>query len=42
LKVGAGITLGRLQVDYAYEGFDLIGGATNRVGVRFAALPRGP
>jgi hypothetical protein len=38
---GAGITLGRLQVDYAYEGFDLIGGATNRVGVRFAALPRG-
>jgi hypothetical protein len=41
LTVGAGITLGRLQVDYAYEGFDLIGGATNRVGVRFAALPRG-
>ncbi len=40
--VGAGITLGRLQVDYAYEGFDLIGGATNRVGVRFAALPRSP
>ncbi len=40
--VGAGITLGRLQVDYAYEGFDLIGGATHRVGVRFAALPRGP
>ncbi len=41
LTVGAGITLGRLQVDYAYEGFDLIGGATNRVGVRFAALPHG-
>lgn len=40
LTVGAGITIGRLQVDYAYEGFDLIGGATNRVGVRFAALPR--
>ena len=40
--VGAGITLGRFQVDYAYEGFDLIGGATNRVGVRLAALPRGP
>jgi hypothetical protein len=38
---GAGITLGRLQVDYAYESFNLIGGATNRVGVRFAALPRG-
>ncbi len=38
---GAGVTLGRLQVDYAYESFDLIGGATNRVGVRFAALPRG-
>jgi len=42
LTVGAGITLGRLEVDYAYEGFDLIGGATNRVGVRFAALPRTP
>jgi hypothetical protein len=42
LTVGAGVTLGRLQVDYAYEGFDLIGGATNRVGVRFAALPRAP
>lgn len=38
---GGGITLGRLEVDYAYEGFDLIGGATSRVGVRFAALPRG-
>jgi hypothetical protein len=23
------------------QSFDLIGGATNRVGVRFAALPRG-
>jgi len=42
LTVGAGITLGRLHVDYAYEGFDLVGGATNRVGVRFAALPHGP
>jgi hypothetical protein len=42
LTAGAGITLGRLRVDYAYEGFDLIGGATHRVGVRFAALPRGP
>jgi len=40
--VGAGITLGRFQVDYAYEGFDLVGGATNRVGVRLFALPRGP
>lgn len=39
---GAGITLGRLEVDYAYEGFNLIGGATNRVGVRLAARPRGP
>jgi len=38
---GAGITLGRLEVDYAYEGFDLIGGATSRVGVRYSALPRG-
>ena len=40
--VGAGLTLGRFQVDYAYEGFDLVGGATNRVGVRLFALPRGP
>lgn len=38
---GGGITLGRLEVDYAYEGFDLIGGATSRVGVRYSALPRG-
>lgn len=37
---GGGITLGRLEVDYAYEGFDLIGGATSRVGVRYSALPR--
>jgi hypothetical protein len=42
LTAGAGVTLGRLRVDYAYEGFDLVGGATNRVGVRFAALPRAP
>ena len=42
LSVGAGVTLGRFQVDYAYEGFDLIGGATNRVGVRLAPLPRTP
>ncbi len=40
--VGAGVTLGRFQVDYAYEGFDLIGDATNRVGVRFNAPPRRP
>lgn len=41
LTLGGGVTLGRIAVDYAWEGFDLLGGATHRVGVRFAALPRG-
>jgi hypothetical protein len=36
LTVGGGITLARVTVDYAYEGFDLLG-ATHRVGVRFGA-----
>ena len=36
LTVGAGITLARVTVDYAYEGFDLLG-ATHRVGVRLGA-----
>ncbi len=40
ITAGGGITLGRITVDYAYEGFELLGGATHRVGVRFAAPPR--
>lgn len=37
LTLGGGVTLGRFSVDYAYEGFDLLGGATHRVGIRYAA-----
>jgi hypothetical protein len=33
--VGGGIELGRLHVDYAYQGFDVLGGGTHRVGVRW-------
>ncbi|HVT40221.1 MAG TPA: PorV/PorQ family protein [Gemmatimonadaceae bacterium] len=36
LTVGGGIRLARVTVDYAYEGFDLLG-ATHRVGIRFGA-----
>lgn len=41
LTLGGGVTLGRFSVDYAYEGFDLLGGATHRFGVRYAAAMRG-
>ena len=37
MTVGGGVTLGRFSVDYAYEGFELLGGATHRVGIRYAA-----
>jgi hypothetical protein len=40
LTLGGGITLSRVTVDYAYEGFNLLG-ATHRVGVRFGAAPGG-
>lgn len=40
LTLGGGIVLGPLAVDYAYEGFDLLGGATHRVGVRLASRAR--
>jgi hypothetical protein len=40
LTLGGGVTLGRITVDYAYEGFDALGGATHRVGLRFAAASR--
>jgi len=36
LSVGAGVELGRLHFDYAYQGFDLLGGGTHRIGVRWA------
>ena len=36
MTVGGGVTLGRFTVDYAYEGFELLGGATHRVGIRYA------
>ncbi len=32
---GAGVELGRLHFDYAYQGFDALGGGTHRVGVRW-------
>ena len=41
LTVGGGIRLSRVSVDYAYQGFELLG-ATHRVGVRVAAPPRSP
>jgi hypothetical protein len=34
LSFGAGLVLGRLQVDYAYRGFESLG-STNRVGLRW-------
>jgi hypothetical protein len=33
--VGGGIELGPLHFDYAYQGFDVLGGGTHRVGVRW-------
>jgi hypothetical protein len=33
--VGGGIELGRLHFDYAYQGFDVLGGGTHRVGLRW-------
>ena len=39
LTAGLGLGFGRIAIDYAYEGFDLMGGATHRVGVRFSAAP---
>jgi len=40
LTFGCGLALGRLVVDYAYESFDLLGGATHRVGARFTPFAR--
>ena len=35
-SVGGGVELRRLHLDYAYQGFALVGGGTHRVGVRWA------
>jgi len=32
---GGGVELGHVHLDYAYQGFDLLGGATHRVGLRW-------
>jgi len=34
-SVGGGLELGHVHLDYAYQGFDLLGGATHRVGLRW-------
>lgn len=34
--VGGGVELRRLHVDYAYQGFALVGGGTHRFGIRWA------
>jgi hypothetical protein len=36
LSVGGGVELGRLHFDYAYQGFDVLGGGTHRIGLRWA------
>ena len=35
-SLGGGVELRRLHLDYAYQGFALVGGGTHRVGVRWA------
>ncbi|MBI1968026.1 MAG: hypothetical protein HYS40_08555 [Gemmatimonadetes bacterium] len=35
LSVGGGVELGHLHVDYAYRGFEALGGGTHRVGLRW-------
>ena len=32
---GGGMLLGRLQLDYAFQGYQALGGGTHRVGVRW-------
>ena len=34
-SVGGGLELGHVHLDYAYQAFDLLGGATHRVGLRW-------
>lgn len=35
LTFGGGVVMGRLQVDYAFQGYQALGGGTHRVGVRW-------
>jgi hypothetical protein len=35
LTFGAGVVLGRLALDYAFQGYDVLGGGTHRVGLRW-------
>lgn len=35
-SAGAGIRVGKVNVDYAYQAYDLIGGPTHRVGMRWS------
>ncbi|MGH7569111.1 MAG: hypothetical protein ACREL9_09110 [Gemmatimonadales bacterium] len=35
LSVGGGVELGRLHLDYAYQGYELLGGGTHRIGLRW-------
>ena len=34
-SVGGGVELGRVHVDYAYRGFDALGGGTHQIGLRW-------
>ena len=34
-SLGGGVELGHVHLDYAYQAFDLLGGATHRVGLRW-------
>jgi hypothetical protein len=40
VTLGGGVSFGPLTVDYAFQGFEVLGGATHRVGVRYAARAR--
>lgn len=35
VSVGGGVELGRLHLDYAYRAYDVLGGGTHRVGLRW-------
>lgn len=35
VSVGGGVELGRLHLDYAYRGYDALGGGTHRLGLRW-------
>jgi hypothetical protein len=35
MTFGGGIVLGRLAMDYAFQAYDVLGGGTHRVGLRW-------